>query len=94
MVEAETVVEEDAVEDQVVNPMVKPINNQRHPLDQRGLNIQTFHRESGQGVVTISDMGKVHTFVQNPLHVLGRTFTQQDLTSETGTSSAIQIQLY
>ena len=97
-VEVGTVVAEDAVEGQVVNQVVslvvKPISPHQHLQDQRGPSTQTFHQESGQGVATISDMGKVHTSVQNPLHVLGRIFTQPDLTSETGTSSAIQILLY
>ena len=91
-------VAEDAVEGQVVNQVVslvvKPINPHQHLQDQRGPSTQTFHQESGQGVATISDMEKVHTFVQNPLHAHGRIFTQPDLTSETKTSSAIQIRLY
>ena len=94
MVEDETVVEGDAVEDQEVNLVVNPINLHQHLQDQRDPSIQTCLQESGQGVVTISDMEKVHTFVQNPLHAHGRIFTQPDLTSETETSSAIQIRLY
>ena len=69
-------VAEEAVEVGVVVRQTRPQLDSR---SSRELNIRISQKAIGPGAVTISDTGKVHTFVRNQPLVLGRIFLCRDL---------------
>ena len=61
-------------------------NNKMLP-DTEALSIRICQLASGQDALTISNSGKMHTFVLNQQHVLGKMCSNQDLPNENLTSS-------